>query len=65
MKLFVPTANVTGATPLQMLSHEDPAQCPSAQAAGYNPHGMFSDCGFVRSQAMRFLQSKGTEYQVP
>jgi hypothetical protein len=65
MKLDAPMANITGTTPLQVISHEDPAKCAVASMPGYNPHGMFGDCAFVRTQAMKFLETKGTEYQVP
>ncbi len=66
MRLTVPTTNLTGTTPLQVISHEDPTRCLTAtQLVGYNPHGMFGDCGFVRDQAMKFLATQGKEYTVP
>jgi hypothetical protein len=66
MKLSVPTAAMTSATPLQVLSHEDPAKyLPPAEAKVFNGHNVFGSFAPVRSQAMKFLSSKGLEYQVP
>ena len=66
MRLSVPAANVIGTVPLQVLSHEDPAKyLPPAEAKVFNGHNVFGSFAPVRSQAMRFLQTKGVEYQVP
>ncbi len=66
MRLSVPTANVTGTAPLQVLSHADPAKyLPPAEAKVFNGHNVFGSFAPVRSQALRFLQTKGREYQVP
>lgn len=66
MKLSVPTAAMTSATPLQVLSHEDPAKyLPPAEAKVFNGHNVFGSFAPVRSQAMKFLSSKGLEYQLP
>ncbi|MBS1148417.1 MAG: Extracellular lipase, Pla/cef family [Myxococcaceae bacterium] len=66
MKLQVPTAAITGTAPLQVLSREDPAQyLPPDQAKIFNGHNVFGNFAPVRSQAMKFLETKGREYQVP
>ncbi len=66
MKLTVPTTNLTGTAPLQVLSHQDPAKyLPPDEAKIFNGHDVFGSFAPVRSQALRFLESKGREYQVP
>ena len=66
MKLTVPTMNLTGTAPLQVISHEDPAKCLSpVDLVGFNPHGLFGVCASVRDQAVKFLETRGREYQVP
>jgi hypothetical protein len=66
MKLTVPTANIVGTAPLQVLCREDPAKyLPPAEAMIFNGHNVFGSFAPVRSQAMKFLETKGREYQVP
>ncbi len=66
MKLKVPTANVSGTAALQVLSHADPARyLPPAEAKVYNGHNVFGSFAPVRAQAMKFLESRGREYQGP
>ena len=66
MKLQVPTAAITGTRALQVLSHEDPAQyLTAAEVKTFKAHDVFDGLPSVRAQALKFLETKGREFQLP
>ena len=57
------TTASSGTAPVRALFHADPAKyLPPAQVPGYNGHNIFWDAEPVRTQAVRFLESKGTVF---
>ncbi len=66
MQLPVPTSEVSGATPQHALYRVDPAKfLPADQLVDFNGHNVFGAIEPVRTQAVRFLQSKGQDVLVP
>ncbi len=66
MSLPVPTQEESGSTPLHALYRADPAKfLPADQLTGFNGHNVFGAIEQVRTQAVRFLQTKGDDVLVP
>jgi hypothetical protein len=66
MQLPVPTSDVSATTPQHALYRVDPAKfLPADQLVDFNGHNVFGAIEPVRTQAVRFLETRGQDVLVP